>query len=52
MTKPCKPWCGTGEVAAREAFYLRKGRFYCRDRCVRAAARMERALAAPGKDKP
>jgi hypothetical protein len=49
---PCKPWCGTKEVPAREAFYTRKGLYYCRDRCAREASRFERLGDRPSVGAP
>lgn len=39
--KPCKPWCGTTDGGL--SYFTRKGLFYCRDRCVRAAIKAERS---------
>lgn len=39
--RPCKPWCGS-ETKPAAAYYKRGGLYYCRDRCVRRAARTGR----------
>ena len=38
---PCKTWCG-GTERPPLGHYTRKGKFYCRDRCVRAAVKASR----------
>lgn len=50
-TRPCKPWCGKTVFSVMQpgSFYTRKGIYYCRDRCVRAAIRAERAASHPSR---
>lgn len=43
MKTACKTWCG-GTEQPPFASYERKGRFYCRNRCVRAAVKAERGV--------